>query len=310
MDIPAHRKRFVLLAALDCYGKALSKAKKATEDVSASTTSLDELAIIAEHLKAEYQEVQANLTLENTPLAGGDAATAEYYQDDDGTDLQTSALDSWLRRTAGAYVPAETISAWTLPARKLVAAWLRAVELNVGRAVKDAMGALDDAGGDGKEYGILHPDVEAAVRQREQQQARVTAPDFFDLSWFNAPTLLDDLEWTEADVDEWASGGPFGVQNVGAGNRDEWVTVKVDAEGLTVPDSESKVVYPTLDAARLVAAKANYQLSVAERTAALNDALASEHATDSTLEVRTGNGDVLATEAVPKVSAPLHPTEA
>lgn len=275
MEIPGHKKRFVLIAALDVYSRALASAKKGSETAHCSTADIDEKAIITEHLKAEYENADGQLTLDGTPM--GEALTRNHYQDDDGTDLTADALDRWLRDTAGAYVPYAVIAEWVLEKRKLVAAWLRPIDTNVA----EGLAQLTDGLPEGME---LDPALRQGNIDAAQRIGRTCAPNFVDTSWFTPPTPIAEASLSTDDVEKWITAGPWEVQDYGA-------TVQVPGDSSTGPDfilvkrdgsqEESKQVYG-FDDARQVAAKRNRDLAATSTDAPAPGAVdANDSATDA-----------------------------
>lgn len=274
MEIPVHKRRFVLLAALDAYGKVLAKAKKANEEAHCSNKSVDENLVILEALKAEYETAgsQAGLDLAGTPM--GEAMTAAHYRDDDGTDLSADALDDWMRRVAGCYVPIAVVSEWVLEKRKLVSAWLRGIEKNVVET-RDAWKAdptteLVD--------GELPQAKVREILDDAQRVGRTCAPDFIDVSWFTPPTPVEPPKMTEAEVDEWVSKGPWGVTDYhdsdvkpkGEATQPgvEWELVKRGGDGEIIDRSD--FVYDNLEESRHEAAVRNRNLAEAAAVPAVD----------------------------------------
>jgi hypothetical protein len=258
MEIPVHKKRFVLLAAFDAYTKVLAAAKKSSEAAHCSTSDIDEKSVILETLKAEYQNVDGQLSLEGTPL--GEAMTDAHYKDDDGTPLGADQLDDWMRRTAGAYVPIAVIAEWVLEKRKRVAAWLRSIDTNAKEAEEKAK-ADPDFGGAELPDEILH-----TIRDDAQRVGRTCAPDFIDVLWFTPPTPVLPAPVPDAEVESWINRGPWSVgpYEPEEGSEPEpgaeWEIVKKDEAG-TVVDRYVKV-YPSQDEARQHAAQINRDAAV------------------------------------------------
>lgn len=247
MEIPAHKKRFVLLAAFDAYAKTLGAARKANENAHCTNTDVDEKAVILEHLKAEYEGADGQLNFEGTPM--GDAMSKEHYRDTDGTDLTADALDQWLRQAAGAAVPPERIAGWTLEQRKLVAAWLRAGGIELNEAIARRTADLVEAGE------TMTPEINRQLVEDSHRAARTCAPDFIDVGWFTERPAM-----TDAEVDEWVTRGPWGVNSApgeGTAPSDEWELIKT-VDGAEV--DRSKTVYADLGSARCEAAERNRNL--------------------------------------------------
>lgn len=257
MEIPAHKKRFVLLAAFDAYEKTLAKAKKANEDAHCSNGDVDEKIIILEHLKAEYQNIDGQLTLQGTPL--GDQMTTDHYKDVDGTPLDADSLDGWLRRTAGCFIPIAVISEWVLEKRKLVAAWLRGIDSNVTETVMAWKADLP------------HPDDSVSVekdreiRDDAQRVGRTCAPEFIDVAWFTPPTPAEPPRMSDADVDRWVEQGPWGIISYEGSNPpgSEWELVKRDGTDEATIIDRSAFVYDNMPEARHEAAVRNRNLAEA-----------------------------------------------
>ncbi len=300
MDIPGHKKRFVIIAALEVYGRALAAARKASESAHCSTSYIDENQVVLEHLQAEYAEGGAQLTLDGTPM--GEQLTKDHYQDDDGTSLTADDLDRWLRETAGCYVPYAVIAEWVLEKRKLVAAWLRPIDT----AAQEAAAALRlDAG--------LEADAElpeyqvATIREDTQRIGRTCAPDFIDVAWFTPPVPVAPVEETLSteDVDKWITAGPWGVASYepeGATPGKEWELLRVSILDAGQVVDRSKKFYQDVETARQAAAKLNRDMATVSTST--GPALVSDSAPPKKKRTKKGEG---VTEPAATEPAPLHP---
>jgi hypothetical protein len=281
MEIPVHKKRFVMLAAFDAYEKTLAKAKKANEDAHCSTRDNDEKLVILESLKAEYQDNNGELGLTGTPM--GEQMTAAHYKDDDGTDLSADALDNWMRATAGLYVPIAVIAEWVLEKRKLIAAWLRGIDKNreeqqsakIAELAETDDGKAASAAGD---HVVLTVEQSLAIFEDAQRVGRTCAPDFIDVAWFTPPTPVPARRLTDLEVDEWVTKGPWGVADYHDSDEKpedavttpgtEWELVKRDGTDAAKIIDRSDFVYDSLAESRHEAAVRNRNLFEAAEGAA------------------------------------------
>jgi hypothetical protein len=176
MEIPTHRRRMVMLAALDTYATMVKKAKKAEADAHLPVDKSDEMLVLIEILKADFVDkaaVDRDSLLAGTPM--GDALAEQVFLDTDGATILTAdALDDWLRRSAHCFAPFGHIVKWRVTERQTLAAWLRAMDSNTFSVME-------------KDTTLSH-DMAVSVNF-----AKDTAPTFVDRAWFRDPIPLDAL---------------------------------------------------------------------------------------------------------------------